>query len=648
MHARPEPSIAEIISELNPNSHQTGPNLEPMDWEQYLRNYIRRAANQADASRLVLNLVDETKATFKFLVSISPSDHVLNLGPGKDNTTISLARSAGRVTVLDLDLAGLYLGMLKRQFYGLSNIDLLFGGAESHLPLSSHTFDVVAVQDSLMWSILISAGNGLDSGWSDQHQANWLPAFFKEIRRVLKPEGSVYFGLQPYLNADEAGAKLKQMTAWYGNSFRCAGIDDEILGKRIAAVADRHRFAAAIREAGFVRHEAYQISTLHGMPQRVTSLPPAHDSRGTNRLLSMVPGLFRKRISAKKGSHCGHAGFLNESLNSWIRGMVADLAQACKVPSNTIEIKASLISRKGKLVVILGSRPAIGQELVVKIPFHQTAQGMLANNYQTLEHLSETEFQLNSTPAHLAPFPACVHAGAYKDHVYFAEEGIAGRTWKDSSRMFSDKEVWRRTGKILDRLQQISSGTDTPEMTVSKYRLRLASIDLILESAQPRERNVWEAVKGRILDCLESYQGRLYFHKGDCSMHNVIIRSGRLPAMIDFDEAGWSPLKTVDLADLLFSYARTRKKIDRAEFIKIILREELDRIGLGFLLREVLKQLQADLSDLKESILLSWIDHVYFAIQFEPIKYRKYILKQAFTKTLAALEPLFARDGTLF
>ncbi len=609
-------------------------------WPNFLKAFIQAVSDRANASKLVLNMVDETKTSFKFLLNISPGDHILNLGPGKDNTTISLARTAGRVTVLDLDLTGLYLTMLKKQFYEYDNVDLLFGGSELYWPLRDHIFDAVYVQDSLIWSMLTSAAKGSNSGLSDHHQTRWLSALFKELKRVMKPKGSVFLGVQPYLNPNQVKAKLEQITTWLGDKFRCTDIQDDFLAKSIAVVTNRHKFAAAISESGFVRTETYQISTSHGMPLKMASWSPGKGHAGMANLLSSVPRMFRKRESTRKGLYVGHTSFLSDSDHSWLKGMVKDLAQSCDIPLDTFEKKALRISRKGKLVIILKAQPTVGHELVVKVPFHKLAQDMAVNNFQTLKRLSETGIQLKNMSEFLAAFPACVHAGNYNGQVYFVEQGIPGVAWKDFGHKLSNKIVWRRTLRMLDVLKQISVGTDTLEMTVSKYGRHLEAIDSLGEQFRQRERRVWETVRGSISDFLVSCKGQLYFHKGDCSMHNIIIRSGKVPTMIDFDEAGWSPFKTLDLADLLFSYARTRKKINRAAFINMVLQGNYDQIGLCIPISECLDYLEADPTDLKISILISWIDHVYHAIQFESIKYRKYILKQSFTKTVAGLEPI--------
>jgi len=60
-------------------------------------------------------------------------------------------------------------------------------------------------------------------------------------------------------------------------------------------------------------------------------------------------------------------------------------------------------------------------------------------------------------------------------------------------------------------------------------------------------------------------------------------------------------------------------------------------------LNKILAFIEADLDEFKNSSLISWIDHVYFAIQFEPIKYRKYILNRSFSKTLISLESVIDR-----
>lgn len=121
-----QPAVTDLSASLFSQLPASLPERGDQTCHEFFMDFIQVVRSQGQASAKVLNMVDETKAVVKFLLDISPTSHVLNLGPGWDNTSVNLARTTAKVTVLDLDLSGLCVLSLKKKYYGLDNIELIF------------------------------------------------------------------------------------------------------------------------------------------------------------------------------------------------------------------------------------------------------------------------------------------------------------------------------------------------------------------------------------------------------------------------------------------------------------------------------------------------------------------------------------------
>ncbi len=609
-------------------------------WRDFYINFIKAVSSQDQSSRMVLNLVDETKAAIKYLLNISPNDHVLNLGPGWDNTSISLARSAAKVTVLDLDLSGLAVLMFKKIKYNLDNIELVFGGDLNNWPLKDNTFNTVIVQNSLIWSIITSAyaGDTTDKELlnadqlvqkhpqrSNDIRKNCLSILLSEIKRVLKPDGSVFLGVQPYAKAGDVDSDITKLTAWLEKGAVPTDQQADLLNYNLAVFKNRSQVGTEIEKSGLRLNGVYQISTHRDVPNKMIKLSTGSFKRERSSWVNKIFKSWRKKQQRKNKSVGGFTAFGSPQGEAWINGMLQDCFQSCDISPKAYALSHMHISRKGKAVILLSDAHTNQYRLVVKVPIHEKARSMLEKNHQTLEYLTGLKTPTKSSKLIRGMIPQSLHAGTYKGQPYFAEQGFEGAAWKSIGRPFSDKVLWPQIFTVLGNLNRIVTSPKTPDSQYQKYTHRLESIDALLDNIGKSEGRGWEIVKDTINEALLNHSEQLYFRKGDCSMHNILVRSGKVAAFIDFDEAGWTPYKTVDLADLLFSFARTRKKIDRAAFIKMIVQENYGHMGLSIPMGECLDYLKADPPDLKISILISWIDHVYHAIQFEAIRYRKYI-----------------------
>lgn len=614
-------------------------------WARLLLKIIQFYATARDRNRIVLNLVDESKTASKFLLNLSPQSHVLNLGPGWDNTTINLARCTHRVTVLDLDLYRLYVLMLKKQYYALKNVDLICSGTGKYLPIEDQTLDAVFVQDGLKWSLLSFFFNTAENPSDFPTDFTPLLGFLRELNRILKPQGELFWGIEGLINRQSFENGIHEIVAHFPkadlNRRSVKPLVRRLITPRTIFRGKQGHLGAAAEKAGFKKGKLYALSPNSVSPKRIFELSKDKDAAKLFGPVQYIKAIVARKKRYRTGSYVGYSAKKTDSPESWISGMLADLAASAGFDEHMCVWRNIHVTRKGKFVVLVEKTDPAGDTLVIKVPFHEIAQSLLERNHLTLSRLNKIKKRFATSNVFLQAIPGHTYQGEYDGQAYFAETGVIGTAWGHMRPVFADNNIWRQLIKILQSMNQLPVGKEVVEDIVGQYEQKLDCLQGIIEDDEKRAKQAFGIVRDRVVGSLRRAGSKIYFRKGDFSMHNVIVGPERKPQLIDFDEAGYTPFKSVDLADILFSYVRVRKKINREMFLKAMIGRDYKKLSLKIKTDDMLDMLDADEEDLTLSSLVSWLDHVYCAIQFEPIRYRKYILNKSFSQTLLALGSAF-------
>lgn len=126
-----------------------------------------------------------TRTAFRFILNADLGT-VLDYGCGPGAITIALAQSAKAVYATDLTHERVAFARIRAQQEGLSNVHVFCAGDMSHIPVADAFFDTIILDGVLEWLPEFSPGE----------PRSVQLRFLKELRRVLKPNGTLFVAIE--------------------------------------------------------------------------------------------------------------------------------------------------------------------------------------------------------------------------------------------------------------------------------------------------------------------------------------------------------------------------------------------------------------------------------------------------------------------
>lgn len=571
------------------------------------------------------NLVDESRAAAKYLTAMAPDHHALNLGCGWDNTTLNLARTARRVSAIDLTRPRVRLLKWKLRCRGLDNVDTFCGGDTPHLPFADDTFDSVFINGVLEWaasdwSAVERASEGLSRPARaltylhtvcTSHQPGRLQLrFLREVARVLKPSGEIFIGIENRFSREYFGGRPDHHSGILFGSLLPR------LVAHVVSIATRHRpyltytygiygYRSLLVRSGLPLRRLFALEPDYRQPSRLVDLADPQAirrfvrSRPGRMLRSLPPWLYRRTAPA-----FGLIGSTADERLSWFDRLAADLGAALGA-GRRARLRGVTINRKGKLSLVAVSTDGSDRRWLVKVPMTPLAE---ANCRRHFRALIELRARAAGDPAFAGlrqRLPRSAGSGETRGQRWFAETLCPGRPWA-AAEPAGDAALWVELRGLLQALARVPAAPLTADEERAAYGEKLELLGRLPGVEEPHLRALGR-LRALIGEAVERRAGRSHWRKGDFSLSNVMVAGGRISGLIDFDEWRTASDPLIDTADVLLSWHRHRKSRYWVESLEHLAGSTVDEGGPA--LSGLLESRQADAGDLWRSSLVAWLDH---------------------------------------
>jgi SAM-dependent methyltransferase/aminoglycoside phosphotransferase len=634
---------------------------DPRRFEALLQEIVDQIPDNARKPIWIENLVDESRAVAKYLTVMRPEHQVLNLGCGWDNTTINMARTARRVTAIDLTRSRVQLLALKRRYYGLGNIDLVCGGDTAHLPFADGSFDAVFINGVLEWVAADWSGmehecRGLSrplkflyylAAACTRHRPGRIQSrFLDEVRRVVKPTGEVFIGIENrFSRAYFSGRRDHHSFIRFGSLY-------PRLLAHVVSLLTRQRpyltytygvggYRSLLARARLPLVRSYVIEPIYRIPRRLVDLSSARAVRRFTRsrpTLRRLPAWLYRRTAPSFGL-LGAAG---RPSAPWIERVVDEFGRDL---GHNVQPEAIAANNKGKLSLTMTRRDGSGGWLL-KVPVSPLAGSSCERHFQALEQLRAAAARSPDLAPLLQLLPEPAARGTLDGQSWFAESLCAGQPWSDTVDEQDDPALWNDLQRCLRLLGRLPMAPHSAEQELALFdeKLGLLGEQAGVETAQRRGLEKLREVFGAAVNAGTS---RSLLRKGDCTMSNVMVSKGRISGLIDFDEWGTSRDPLVDTADFLLSWWRHRRKLFWIDGLALLgATESLTREN-GLPLQPLLTDIGATPGALARSALRAWLDHAYYGCRYHHLRLNRRWVGRVVLDVLTALDSRLGGDGRM-
>ncbi len=628
--------------------------------EYLLQDIVDTAKDPRNRIELIENLVSEHRAFQKYLLAMRPDDHVLNLGCGWDNTSINLARTVGQVTAIDLTHERLQLLALKKQYYGLYNLQLCCGGDTPLLPFASETFDAVVMNSVLEWvaadwsvqrakyarsGALGKAMNYISEVYTSHRPTEIQKNFLAEVRRVLKPDGQVYIGTDNrHARKHFVGEPDRHTRLRFGSLYPrpLAHLASLLKNSQpyLTYTHGRKGYMRLLEAAGFGSTRFWGVEPDHRSPEKIIDLGrqnhmkrhiKGHESRKVRALPTWV---YKATVPC-----FGIVGSPGQTSLSWLDAVVEDFAHNTGHETSGYQIAATMVNRKGKLLISLRSPRKEVPRVIVKVPFTPRAWKNCWRNNEGLSVFASAH-ENTGEDSRLCRLPEFVYEGHLGKQWYCVETCLPGSPWDPTQSPKLSDSLCKEVIDSLVALSHLDVGEYPIEEEVAEYRHRLTTLTGMTQNSG-RYDSLIDKLTGMIENTLNEHPHNVMLRKGDFTVSNVMVQNDSLAGIIDLDEWGRTRLLLANFSDFTFSLARYLKQLSFSKTMSLLLNGSYSRLPSELRIHATMSKLDAGKRDMDSAAVASWINHAYFGMQVPSNRLNRKMVDQMVVEVLDLLDLRF-------
>ncbi len=505
-----------------------------------LRDYLR---NQKAPAKLGEYIMGSGRAGWKYLLPISNTSTVLDLGCGWGTLAYGLAHGAKEVVAMDSTMERMQLLWTRAQKDNIHNLSTVCAGDGKHLPFEKNTFDIIILNGVLEW--VPSGMNG--------HPGDLQLGFLKEVRRVLSPQGCLFLGIEnrhawkTWFRNPDGHTNLRYvpwLPRWAASAY------SRMMGKGPYRnwLYSRSQYVQLLKRAGFHSTEFHvplpgyhhpiwmvpldqpdQISSR--IQRKVQTFSQQVKQKLKGRLSALFPDAFNI-VAHVEQTQPTYVDQLFEHLQSNMKGALGH----CKPKKAQYRINAEM----GMVTVMPNQQNKEGR-LIIKLPLHQQAA-------DGLHH--ECKF-IQSPPTPCASLiPSMLAKGNFKGQEYVAFSyipGVSGDHFIGSEKQ--ERLPLKHAVEFLSQLHAISKPSAKGNHLLPSLTQRVVRL-----AASTTQRAAVDNAGAACRDHASSLEATSWcFGHGDFKLANLIFdkESHRLNGAIDWGCWTASELPGYELAFLL-------------------------------------------------------------------------------------------------
>jgi len=535
--------------------------------------------------RALDDVLDASRAGWKFLLDLHPGARVLFFGPSSGATPLALARGAGHVIVLDRDLERLQVTRRQAVEHGVRHLTCVRVVNPLAVPVPDGSVNLAIMPGVADWFAAVGGVRGIPRVRAVE--------LFRELRRVLAPGGQAYVATDNRLGLD----RLLRPSRRIGRGHTPRTL-------RRAAAAGGFARCRLFAPLPF-RHKFHQILDLE-RGDAMNFSGNAYRTRGT-----------ALRLLIRAWDACNRGGALERQLYPYLPGFAAVLSTEPRPRSFAERILEHIgcdgavvanyyVRAKGLAVIVAGEA---GAGRIVRLPLGPSAERGCTHHHEALE-LLRNDVRIPATLRALFPRP--VGQGVFAGQPYYVESALPGIP----GRVYYARTTRRYERAILaaaDALRRLRRATEVPvRIDAAEFERLCGAWHRDLSTlVTDEQRAMLDRVAHVVADTLLDTTLPLGWYHGDYDFANLLYGpDDSLRGILDFDLFEPRGLPLVDLMVLLARRRVRREKLGFGQiFLDVILPRALSPLEAQ-LLREEMDTIGADDRVYRALALYCWLEHL--------------------------------------